>query len=149
MTAAGRPGTSRVGPRFALPVRSLTLEHAHVGGLDALASLLHVELDDLPLVQRAVAGRLDRGEVYEHVLAAVTGDEAVTLVRVEPLDGSNGHESCPSLPFARRYQPTPAECHTGGKRQARPRYTRDETLNLCARHGSTPSPPAPASIHRR
>src|SRR6266498_1304336 len=46
---------------------------------------------------------------------------------------------------------TPAESHTGGKGQARP-HKRDETLNLCARHGSTPWLRAPArarlgSIH--
>src|SRR6266511_1829485 len=117
----------------------LAFEHAHVGCLDALVALLHVELNHLTLARRAIASCLDRSEVHEHVIATITGDEAVALVSVETFDGSNGHEPCPSLPFARRYRPTPAKCNTVGKRQARPRHTRDETLNLCARHVSTAS----------
>src|SRR5512132_1703864 len=73
----------------------LLLDGSHVGGLRALGTLLDVEFDCLPFFERAVAGRLDRREVYEYVRAFLRRDEAVALVRVEPLDGSNGHEVCP------------------------------------------------------
>ena len=44
------------------------------------------------LGERAVAAALDGAEMDEEVLAAfIRGDEAVTLVRVEPLDGSGCH----------------------------------------------------------
>src|SRR5206468_6526174 len=46
---------------------------------------------------RLVAVHLDSREVDEHVLPAVDGDEAVTLLGVEPLDGALCHGALPSL----------------------------------------------------
>src|SRR4029453_11289692 len=57
----------------------------------------------LPLIKWAVAGRLDRAEVHEDVLAGLGGDEAKALVGVEPLHGSNSHELVPPS-TSRRYQ---------------------------------------------
>src|SRR6266446_1716736 len=49
-------------------------------------------LNDLPLVESAQAGTLDRGNVDEHVLAAALRlNESVALGRVEPLHGSGSH----------------------------------------------------------
>jgi anti-sigma regulatory factor (Ser/Thr protein kinase) len=79
----------------------LGLDRPHVGGLGALGALGHVELDGLALVQRAVAARLDGAEVHEDVLAGLRLDEAVALVGVEPLHGSNSH-GCLSLPPSTR-----------------------------------------------
>src|SRR5687768_12684752 len=82
--------------RQAVPVSDASLaacsEGTNVRRLQALLALLDVELDLLVLVQGLVAGRLNRAEVREHVLAAVVGgDEAKALVGVEPLDGSCCH----------------------------------------------------------
>src|SRR6266540_2375940 len=73
----------------------LGLQRPHVGGLGALGPRRHVELDHLPLSERAVAGRLDRAEMHEDVLAGLLRDEAVALVGVEPLHGSNRHVLVP------------------------------------------------------
>src|SRR6266496_3834990 len=49
-------------------------------------------LNDLPLVESAQAGTLDRGKVDEHILAAALRlNESVALGRVEPLHSSCGH----------------------------------------------------------
>src|ERR671917_2158085 len=67
-------------------------ERADVLRLRALRALRHVELDALVLLERAVARRLDGGEVGEDVSRAVLGgDEAVALLSVEPLHGSGSH----------------------------------------------------------
>jgi hypothetical protein len=51
----------------------------------------------LPAWSRTLIG-VDGGVVDEHVLVAVwAGNEAIPLVRVEPLDDPNGHETL-SLP---------------------------------------------------
>src|SRR4051812_14506220 len=70
----------------------------HVCGLRALLALLGLELDLRALGERPVAAALDRAEVHEQVLPAVVRrDEPVTLVCVEPLDGSGCH-ICIHLP---------------------------------------------------
>src|ERR1700759_4703928 len=69
-----------------------TSDRADVGGLRALLTLGHLELNPLVLVQAAVARHLDRGEVGEDVgTAVVGGDEPKTLVRVEPLHNAGNH----------------------------------------------------------
>src|SRR3954467_9897553 len=58
----------------------------------ALLAALQFEADLLPLMQIAQAGALDRGNMHEHVLRAVLGlNEAVALLGIEPLYGSNTH----------------------------------------------------------
>src|SRR5215469_98941 len=64
--------------------------------LRAAVAVLDVEFDPLPLFEAAVAIHLDSGEVHEHIPATVDRDEAVALVRVEPLDGALSH--CPTTP---------------------------------------------------
>src|SRR6266536_6511544 len=59
--------------------------------LRAAVTLRDLEFDPLPLFEAAVAIHLDGGEVHEHVPATVDRDEAVALVRVEPLDGALSH----------------------------------------------------------
>src|SRR6266545_8196325 len=66
--AASPPGESPGGLAAAC---LLALQQPHVGGLGALGPLRHVELDGLPLGERAVAGRLDRAEMHEDVNAGL------------------------------------------------------------------------------
>src|SRR5215216_7036291 len=108
--------------RFVIPRRSGPAvrlwggERPHVDSLGALLALGDVKLDGLPLVQRATV--LDGADVDEHVVAGLGFDEAVALVGVEPLDGSNRHAACPP-PSARRYRSTPAPGGARGRGQAR------------------------------
>src|SRR5690606_31133194 len=91
------PATTRLlsGGRSAGPgVRSGRAGSAnflHVRSLQALGSLHDVELDFLALGERPEARRLDRGEVHEHILAALLGDETEPLAIIEPLHGTLGH----------------------------------------------------------
>src|ERR1044071_9280129 len=82
------------GRRRAAPARRRVLrEQGHVRGL--LGLVLHLRT----FVQRAIAAALNGAEVDEQVLATlIRGDEPITLVRVEPLDGSGCHMSFTSLP---------------------------------------------------
>src|ERR671924_701511 len=108
----------------------LALQQPHVGGLGALRPLRDVELDGLPLGKRAVAGGLDRTEVHEDVLAGLGGDEAVALVGVEPLHGSNSHVLVPPSmvlevsvtpgPIWGRRQGTSSTCGLRSKREPFP-----------------------------
>ena len=67
-------------------------DDANVFRLRALRPLLHVELDLLPLGERAKARRLDRRLVAKNVLApAVRRDEPETLRLVEPFHGASCH----------------------------------------------------------
>src|SRR5206468_2315930 len=74
-------------------------------------ALLDVEFDPLPLLEAAVAIHLDGGEVHEHVPTTVDRDEAVALVRVEPLDGALSHY--PTTPYLRSGLSDPAPCYRG------------------------------------
>src|SRR5688572_15973869 len=59
----------------------------HVLGGGTLLALHHVELHGFTFVQRLVAAALDSRVVHEAILlATLWGDEAKTLVCVEPLD---------------------------------------------------------------
>src|SRR5690348_18446033 len=83
------PGRSVV-PRAARATSELR-DHDNLVGLRASVALRDLELDALSLFEGAVTIRLDRGEMDENVLATVDGDEAVSLVRVKPLDGALSH----------------------------------------------------------
>src|SRR4029453_12145968 len=92
--------------------------------LGALRALLDVELDDLPLSKRAVASRLDRAEMHEDIFAGLRGDEAIALLGVEPLHGSNRHVPVPPstvLEVSTNAGPTLAPVARG---QARPAVAR-------------------------
>src|SRR5438477_12305867 len=64
------------------------LDRDDVRGLQALGALRDFELDVRAFGEGAEAIALNRGEVYEHILAALRGDEAEALRVVEPLDGA-------------------------------------------------------------
>src|SRR6266446_2689785 len=85
-----------------LPAARLRLcDQGHVRGLRAFVTLLLFVLHLRTLGERPVAAALDRAEVHEQVLVTlVGGDEPITLVRVEPLDGSGRHCSFTSLPLS-------------------------------------------------
>src|SRR5579859_6300938 len=88
-------GSSSEPGRWVAPVnpgpRANLRDHDNLVGLSASVALRDLELDPLPLFEGAVAIRLDSREVDENVLATVDGDKAVSLVRVEPLDGALSH----------------------------------------------------------
>ena len=63
----------------------LRLYDANVLRFVALLASSDIELDAVTLIQRLVAVTNDVGEVDEHVVSLGTGNEAVTLFRVEEL----------------------------------------------------------------
>src|SRR6185436_1529328 len=65
---------------------SRLVEDDDVGSLKTLGALFNCELDLLAFLQVFETFALNGGEVYEHIRAALTGDEAVTLGPIEPLD---------------------------------------------------------------
>ena len=68
------------------------LELGDVGSLElAVLAGRDVELDSLALVQGLEAVHLNLGVVDEQVVAVLTRDEAVALVRVEPLNSTLCH----------------------------------------------------------
>src|SRR5438874_1056171 len=64
---------------------------ADAGRLRALRALGYLELHVLVLLQAAEAVAVDLGVMHEDVRPVGAGDEAVALLRVEPLDGSLCH----------------------------------------------------------
>src|SRR5664279_446853 len=69
---------------------------ADPGSLWTLRGLLDLKIDPLALLERLVARTADRGVVDEDVARAVIrGDEAVALLRVEPLHSSLRHACSP------------------------------------------------------
>jgi hypothetical protein len=61
------------------------LERLNVGSLQALGTTHNLEFNGLTLVERAIAVRLNRGEMDENVLAALALDESKALAGVKPL----------------------------------------------------------------
>ena len=68
-------------------VRS-NLNNSYILGLEAFLALGHREFNTLALFQIAEALARDRAEVYEHIFAAIAGDESETLSAIEPFYGS-------------------------------------------------------------
>src|SRR5260370_26382994 len=64
---------------------------ADAGGLRALRALGYLELHVLVLLQAAEAVAVNLGVVHEDVRSVGAGDDAVALLRVQPLDGSLRH----------------------------------------------------------
>jgi hypothetical protein len=65
---------------------SQLVEDDDVGSLKTLRALFNSELDLLAFLQVLETLALNGREVYEYICAALTGDEAVTLGPIEPLD---------------------------------------------------------------
>jgi hypothetical protein len=61
------------------------LQRLNVGGLQALGAADDLKLDRLAVVQRAIAIRLDRGEMDENVLSGLALDETKALAGIKPL----------------------------------------------------------------
>ena len=80
--------------------RSGTVEsdHPNVLCFFTFAAGGDVELDALALVEGLVAVALDVGEVDEHIVALLTGDEAEALLGVEELHGACSQSSLSSVP---------------------------------------------------
>src|SRR5258708_30319568 len=78
--------------RRRLPRSDSTSDNSDVLRLLALTTLCDVELDALALVEGLVSVTLDCGEVNEHVVTLLAGDEAVTLFRIKELDRALCHE---------------------------------------------------------
>jgi hypothetical protein len=76
-------------------VDEVSSDFLNIRGLQALRSLLDIELHLIALVQRSVTFTPYRLEVDEHVLAVLTGDEAITLGSVEPFHCSLFHGTIP------------------------------------------------------
>src|SRR6266699_6815527 len=93
-------------------------------------ALLDVEFDPLPLLEAAVAIHLDGGEVHEHIPTTVDRDEAVALVRVEPLDGALSHY--PTTPSLRSGLSGPAPCYRGTRRSRSVRRARQAGIAVLA-----------------
>ncbi len=68
----------------------------YVSGLHSAGALLKVERYSLTFVKRLEAFGLDRGKMYKDILSVFTGDKAVALLRVEPLNSSLVHDD-PSI----------------------------------------------------
>src|SRR4029453_14598556 len=61
----------------------------------SLRTINDLKFDLLAFFERAKAGTLNRREVHEHVVAALTFNESVTLRVVEPLDlTGDAHTTC-------------------------------------------------------
>src|SRR5664279_3157772 len=92
---------------------------ADPGSLWTLRGLLDLKIDPLALLERLVARTADRGVVDEDVARAVIrGDEAVALLRVEPLHSSLRHACSPRALSADKSAGwnTPVASPTGGMR---------------------------------
>jgi hypothetical protein len=57
--------------------------------LQSFGAFLDGKLNFLLSFQLAIAVRLDRGEVDEHIFTTITTNEALALSGIEPLDGSD------------------------------------------------------------
>jgi len=91
-----QPPENRKGdPKAALFYRIFSVSGLHrldVLGLPALRTLDYVELHLLAFLQAAESAGLNRGEVYEYILAVLAADKSITLGVVKPLYCSCFHD---------------------------------------------------------
>jgi hypothetical protein len=73
------------------------LERLNVGSLQTLGAADNLEFNGLPLVEGAVAVRLDGGEMDENVLAALALDKSKALAGIKPLHCSLFFHRCVPL----------------------------------------------------
>jgi hypothetical protein len=73
------------------------LERLNVGSLQALGAPDNLEFNGLTLIERAIAVRLNRGEMDENVLAALALDETKAFAGVKPLHCSLFFHRCVPL----------------------------------------------------
>src|SRR5215213_9495540 len=72
--------------------------------------------------------------MHEHVFAGLGGDEAVALVGVEPLHGSNRHVLVPPSTVSED-RPTPTRTLTPTARDKLNPQVAKQNVNLCRAHG--------------
>src|SRR5215213_6983387 len=72
--------------------------------------------------------------MHEHVFAGLGGDEAVALVGVEPLHGSNRHVLVPPSTVSED-RPTPTRTLTPTARDKLNPQVAKQNVNLCLAHG--------------
>src|ERR1700680_1035725 len=95
-TSPTRPRSTKK-RRPGLPTRRRELKSRSALTLEILRRCLalvgdFLVLDDLPLVQTAEAGLLDRRDMDKHIFSARLGlDKSVPLLRIEPLYGAARH----------------------------------------------------------
>jgi hypothetical protein len=77
----------------------LELKAGYVRGLQALGAAGYFEFNRLPVVQRFIAFRLNRGEMDENVLTGLALDESKSLAGIEPLHCSLFSQLCFSFLF--------------------------------------------------
>src|ERR1700689_2829262 len=91
----GAPDPQGAGPRLGVfSLAGLACRgsgSADVGGLRTLRALGYLELHVLVLLEATEAVAVNLGVVHEDIRSVGAGDEAVALLRVEPLDGSLCH----------------------------------------------------------
>jgi hypothetical protein len=73
------------------------LERLNVGSLQALGTADNLEFNGLTLIERAIAVRLNGGEMDENVLTRLALDETKTLAGVKPLHCSLFFHRCVPL----------------------------------------------------
>jgi hypothetical protein len=73
------------------------LERLNVGSLQALGAADNLEFNGLTLIERAIAVRLNRGEMDENVLARLALDKTKALTSVKPLHCSLFFHRCVPL----------------------------------------------------
>jgi hypothetical protein len=84
----------------------LVANPADTSGLKALGSLFNIQLHWLVLLEFPVTAAFDRAVMDEHVATPVVeGDEAVTLLRVEPLNFAAWHFLQPPFSGPSHLQP--------------------------------------------
>src|SRR5262245_35546232 len=92
------PDTGAVWAFTSTERRSLLPAELNVCCLRPLLPLRHLERNFRALIQRLEAAASDGREVDEQIVAAfIGGNEAVSLLGAEPLDGSGCHEHTPPL----------------------------------------------------
>jgi hypothetical protein len=75
------------------------LERLNVGSLQALGAADNLEFNGLTLIERAIAVRLNGGEMDENVLTRLALDETKTLAGVKPLHCSLFFHRCVSFNY--------------------------------------------------
>jgi hypothetical protein len=73
------------------------LQRLNVGSLQTLGAADNLEFNGLTLIERAIAVRLNRGEMDENVLAALALDETKAFAGVKPLHCSLFFHRCVPL----------------------------------------------------
>ena len=133
----GRAVTPRGGRRRSGELGQDACKLTALGPLPRLSGSVSKEMR-APSSRRVDAGALDRGDVHEHVLAAVIGlDEAVALLRVVELDGAAlAHRKSPNV-RDNKNGATRVEAHRGEARKTVRNAEGEKRRKACARQSQS------------